>query len=155
MEKLYVSADGLAKMKAELTAMNERRMVVAGQIEHARSLGDLKENAEYHSAKEMQSMLHARIRDIEDKITRAVVVDAQDVDTSKAYVGSTVRVLNLKTNKEITYSLVSPVEADLASGKLSTQSPVGKAIMGCGLGEVAVAKVPAGDLKLRILEITY
>ena len=100
-------------------------------------------------------MLHARIRDLEDKITRAVIVDAQDVDTSKAYVGCTVRVLNLKTKKEITYSLVSPVEADLAAGKLSTQSPVGKAIMGCGVGDEAVAMVPAGDLKLRILEITY
>ena len=155
MEKLYVSADGLAKMKADLTAMNERRMVVAGQIEHARSLGDLSENAEYHSAKEMQAMLHARIRDLEDKITRAVVTDSAGVDTSKAYVGCTVRVLNLKTNKEITYSLVSPVEADIASGKLSTQSPVGKAIMGCGIGDEAVATVPAGDLKLRVLEITY
>ena len=155
MEKLYVSADGLARMKTDLTAMNERRMVVAGMIEHARSLGDLKENAEYHSAKEMQSMLHARIRDLQDKITRAVVTDSADVDTSKAYVGCTVRVLNLKTNKEITYSLVSPVEADIATGKLSTQSPVGKAIMGCGVGDEAVATVPAGALKLRVLEITY
>ena len=155
MSKLYVSAEGLEKMNADLVAMNQRRMVVAGMIEHARSLGDLSENAEYHSAKEQQAMLHAQIRDLEDKITRAVVIDKDSVDTSKAYVGAKVKVLNLKTNKEINYWLVSPVEADLASGKLSTQSPVGQAIMGKSLGEETVAKVPAGDLRLRILEITY
>ncbi|MBW7863576.1 MAG: transcription elongation factor GreA [Candidatus Hydrogenedens sp.] len=155
MDKLYVSADGLDKMKAELTALNERRMVVAAAIEHARGLGDLSENAEYHSAKEQQAMLHARIRDLEDKITRSVVLDRDGVDMSKAYVGATVRVLNLKTGRETTYQLVSPVEADLASGKISTNSPFGRALMGRAEGEETVASVPAGDLPLRVLEITY
>lgn len=155
MEKLYVSGDGLAKMKADLVEMNERRMKVAAAIEHARSLGDLKENAEYHSAKEEQAMLHARIKDLEDKISRSVLLEDQDIDTSKAYLGATVKALNKKTKKEIVYRIVSAVEADLASGKISASSPVGKALLGRAVGEVAVAKVPAGDLHLEIVEITY
>lgn len=155
MEKLYVSRDGLEKLKQDLKEMNTRRMTVANAIEHARSLGDLKENAEYHSAKEEQAMLHAKIKDVEDKIARAAVLEEQDIDTSRAYMGATVRVLNKKTKKEITYILVSPVEADMANGRISTASPVGRAILGKGVGEIAVATVPAGDLELKVLEISY
>ena len=155
MEKLYVSADGLMKMKADLVEMNERRMKVAGAIEHARSLGDLKENAEYHSAKEEQAMLHARIKDLGDKIARSVILEDQDIDTSKAYLGATVKALNKKTKKQITYMIVSAVEADMAVGKISASSPVGKALLGKAVGEVAIASVPAGDLQLEILEISY
>lgn len=155
MEKLYVSREGLEKLKQDLKEMNERRLVVANAIEHARSLGDLKENAEYHSAKEEQAMLHAKIKDVEDKIARATILEEQDIDTSKAYMGATVRVLNKKTKKEMSYMLVSPVEADMANGKISTASPVGRAILGKAVGEEAVATVPAGDLTLKILDITY
>lgn len=155
MDNLYVSAEGLEKMKAELVEMNERRLKVANAIEHARSLGDLKENAEYHSAKEEQAMLHARIKDIEDKISRSQILDSDTLDQSKALTGSTVRVLNKRMKKEMTYKLVSPVEADLASGKISTQSPVGKALLGAVVGDVVLAKIPAGDLELEVLEITY
>ena len=155
MEKLYISRDGLEKLHTDLRAMNIRRMVVADAIEHARSLGDLKENAEYHSAKEEQGMLHAKIRDVEDKISRAAILEDQDIDTSKAYMGATVRVLNQKTKREITYMLVSHVEADMANGKISTVSPVGKSILGTVVGDVAVATVPAGELRLEVLEITY
>ncbi len=154
MKKLYVSQEGLDKMKADLEALNKRRLVVAAAIEHARSLGDLSENAEYHSAKEEQAMVHARIKDLEDKITRAVLLDDQAIDASKVYLGAQVRVLNKKTNKELLYTLVSPVEADLPSGKISVQSPVGKALLGKAAGELAVAKTPAGDLTLEILEIS-
>jgi len=155
MENLYISQEGLEKMKAELTEMNERRFKVAKTIEQARALGDLKENAEYHSAKEEQAMLHAKIGDLEDKVSRAVLLDSQDIDTSKAHTGATVKVLNKKTKKEMVYTLVSPVEADLASGKISTQSPVGKALLGSVPGETVVAKIPAGDLQLEILELRY
>lgn len=155
MEKLYISREGLEKLKQDLKEMNERRLVVANAIEHARSLGDLKENAEYHSAKEEQAMLHAKIKDVEDKIARATILEEQDIDTSKAYMGATVRVLNKKTKKEISYMLVSPVEADMANGKISTASPVGRAILGKAVGEEAVATVPAGDLTLKILDISY
>lgn len=155
MEKLYVSQEGYDKLKAELDEMRQRRMKVADAIEHARSLGDLRENAEYHSAKEEQAMLHAKIGDIEDKVARAVVLDDSQVDTSKAFMNASVRVLNKKTKKEMTFKLVSPVETDLASGKISIQSPVGKALLGKAVGEVATAVVPAGELPLEVLEITY
>ncbi len=153
-DTLYVTRDGLLKMKADLVQMNENRLHIAQTIEHARDLGDLKENAEYHAAKEAQAHLHARIRDLEDKIARSVILEDTDVDTSKAYVGATVRVRNNKTKKETTYTLVSPVEADLASGKISTQSPVGQALLGKAVGDKVVAKVPAGDLPLEVLEIS-
>ena len=91
---------------------------------------------------------------MEDKVARSVILEDQDIDTSKAYVGATVRVLNRKTKKETNYVLVSPVEADMAAGKISTESPVGKALLGKSVGDVALAEVPAGDLPLEILEIS-
>jgi transcription elongation factor GreA len=153
-DKLYVTRDGLVKMKADLASMNEERLKIADTIESARELGDLKENAEYHAAKEAQALLHARIRDLEDKVARSLILEDQDIDISKAYVGATVRVFNQKTKKESNYILVSPVEADMASGKISTESPVGKALLGKSVGDVAKASVPAGDLPLEILEST-
>lgn len=153
-DDIYVTRDGLEGMKVELARMNEERMKIADKIEEARELGDLKENAEYHAAKEAQAMLHAHIRDMEDKIARSRVLEDQDIDLSKAYVGASVKVLNTKTKKEMNYTLVSPVEADMASGKISTQSPVGKAILGSSVGDVVTANVPAGNLNLEILEIS-
>lgn len=153
-ETLYVTRSGLDKMKANLVSMNEERMKIAETIEHARELGDLKENAEYHAAKEAQAHLHARIRDIEDKIARSEVLEDQDIDSDKAYVGSTVKVLNKITQKEISYQLVSPVEADMAAGKISTKSPVGQALLGKSIGEFVIAKIPAGDLQFEILDIS-
>ena len=154
MDKMYVSGDGLAKMKEELAARKARRMEVAAIIEHARGFGDLRENADYHAAKEEQAMLHAHIRDLEDKIARSVVLDEREVDESKAYMGAKVRVLNKKTKKETTYTLVSPVEADLVNGKISVRSPVGEALLGKSVGDTAVAKVPAGNMEFEVLEIS-
>lgn len=154
MEKVYVTREGLAKLKMDLAESSARRLKVAATIEQARGYGDLRENAEYHAAKEEQAMLHARIRDMEDKLTRAVIIEDQDIDASKAYLGSQVRVLNKKTNKEMVYVLVSPLEMDMARGRISVQSPVGKALLGLSIGDTAVAKVPAGDIILEILEIT-
>lgn len=155
MEKLYVSRDGLAAMKQGLTEMKSRRLIIADAIEHARSLGDLKENAEYHSAKEEQAMLHAKMKDLEDKIARSEILEDQDIDTDKAYLGATVLVRNGKTKKEMTFTLVSPVEADMGMGKISGTSPVGKALLGKSVGDKTIAKVPAGDLPFEILEIKY
>lgn len=154
MDKLYVSEDGLAKLKQELASCMSRRMEVAAIIEHAREFGDLRENADYHAAKEEQAMLHARIRDLEDKVARSVVLETHAIDDSKAYLGAKVRILNKKTGKELTYILVSPVEADMAHGKISVRSPVGEALLGKSVGEVAVAKVPAGKIEFEILDIS-
>jgi transcription elongation factor GreA len=154
-EKIYITAEGLAHLKEMLTEMNERRMKVAGAIEHARSLGDLKENAEYHSAKEEAGMLHAKIKDVSHKIACAVLIEDADIDTSKAYIGAKVTVYNTKTKKELVWTLVGPAEADMAKGKISTASPVGQAILGKSVGEKATAKVPAGDMVFEIRDINY
>lgn len=153
-DNIYISRDGLDKLKAGLVNMNQERMKIAATIEFARDMGDLKENAEYHAAKEAQAHLHARISDAEDKITRALVLEDQEIDSDKAYVGATVRLLNKKTKNEVTYHLVGPVEADMASGKISTKSPIGQALLGKAIGDRVVAKVPAGDLEFEILEIS-
>ncbi len=154
MDRLHMSAEGLDKLKAELQECRSRSRVVADAIEKARDMGDLRENADYHAAKEEQAMLAARIKDIEDKIARAVIVDHDAIDATKAYLGATVRVLNTKTNRENTYVLVSSVEADATSGKISVRSPVGEALLGKSVGDMAVARVPAGVLEMEILEIS-
>ena len=154
MEKLHLSEEGLQKLKDELAECHKLKMQVAARIEAARELGDLKENGDYHAAKEEQAMLHARLHDLEDKISRSEVIDASQMDHTKALLGATVKVLNKKTNSEMIYELVSPVESDLAAGKISVRSPVGEALLGKEVGEVAVAKVPAGNLELEVLEIS-
>jgi transcription elongation factor GreA len=154
MDRIYITRAGLEKMKRDLVQMNSDRHKVADQIEYARELGDLKENAEYHAAKEMQALLHARIRDLEDKIARSAVLEDQEIDESKAFVGAKVRVRNKKSNKEFDYMLVGPVEADMASGKISIKSPVGQALLGGSVGDVVMAKVPAGDIPFEILDIS-
>lgn len=154
MEKLYVSEEGLRKLKSELEDCCAQAPIIAAEIEHARSYGDLRENAEYHAAKEAQAKLQARIRDLEDKVSRAEVLDDSLVDASKAYMGATVRVRNCRTGKEHTYVLVSPVEADMASGKISIKSPVGQALAGKSVGDRIIAKVPAGELTLDILHVS-
>ena len=154
MEKLHMSAEGLEKLKAELKECHVHRRVVAIAIEKARDLGDLKENADYHAAKEEQAMLAARVTGLEDKIARAVIIDDAAIDPSKALIGATVKIFNRKTKKECVYMLVSPVEADMSVGKISVRSPVGTALLGKSVGEVALAKVPAGALEMEILEIS-
>ncbi len=154
MDNIYVSAEGLEKLKAELAECKSKSPVIAAEIEHARSYGDLRENSEYHAAKDAQAKNHARIRDLADKVARAVVVDESQLDSSKAYMGATVRVLNKKTKKEFTYILVSPVESDMSAGKISMKSPVGQALTGKSVGDVVVAQVPAGNIELEILEIS-
>lgn len=154
MEKIHVTQDGLDKLKAELAASKKQGPVIAAEIEHARSYGDLRENAEYHAAKEAQAKLQAKVRDLETKIACASVMDESQIDSTKAYLGATVRVLNREANREVTYTLVGPVEADMAAGKISIKSPVGQALAGLSVGDVGVAKAPAGDLELEILEIS-
>ena len=107
-------------------------------------------------AKEAQAHLHARIRDLEDKITRSVVINHAELDHTKALVGAKVRVLNRKTKKEVTYTLVSPVEADMASGKISTKSPVGQALLGARAGQTVGYRLPDGrEQQVTVSEIAF
>ncbi len=152
---VYLTEEGLQELKEELHRLKTKeRADVANAIAEARAKGDLSENAEYDAAKEKQGHLEARIAKLEDMVSRARIVDESQVDTSKAYILSTVRVKNLNNDMEQTYTLVSEREADVAQGKISVDSPVGKGLLGKSEGDVVAIDVPAGTVKLEILEIS-
>lgn len=152
---VYLTEESIEKLKQELQYMRTKeRARIAQAIAEAREKGDLSENAEYDAAKEEQGHLEARIAKLEATIASARILDEKNVDTSKAYILSTVRVRNLKMGAEQTYTLVSAHEANLAEGKISVTSPIGKGLLGKEVGDVVEIKVPAGSVKLEILEIS-
>lgn len=151
----YLTKEGYDKLKKELNDLKTKgRADMAKQIQKARELGDLSENAEYDAAKDAQGLLEMKIAKLEATVSNARVLDDTDIDSSKAYILSTVKLKNLKLNKEFTYTLVSEEEADLKKGKISIKSPVGKAILGKAVGEVAEIEAPAGKMKFEILDIS-
>jgi len=154
MKKNYLSQQGYDKLDKELRDLKTRgRKEIAEEISEARSKGDLSENAEYDAAKEAQGHLEKRIAELENTLATASIIDDREIDSSKAYVLSTVTILNKKANKEMKYTLVSKDEADFKQGKISVDSPIGKAILGKEVGDVVKVKVPAGKLELELLNI--
>ena len=151
----YFTKEGLDKLKEDLVKLKtiERKSVTA-QIAEARDKGDLSENAEYDAAKEAQGMLAMRISKLETMLANARILDDSKMDTSKALILSFVKVKNQANNKEMKYKLVSEEEADLKEMRISVSSPIGKGLLGKSVGEVAEIKVPAGILKLEIIEVT-
>jgi transcription elongation factor GreA len=150
----YLSREGFEKLNEELRDLKSRgRREVAAKIDEARSHGDLSENAEYDAAKEEQNRLEAKIYELESALANARVLDEKNIDNSKVIVLSVVTVLNKKTMKEMTYTLVSPQEADFNLNKISIESPIGNSLMGKKVGEIVDVKVPAGVLQLEILKI--
>lgn len=154
MKVNYLSSEGYQKLAEELRDLKTRgRKEIALQIEEARSHGDLSENAEYDAAKEAQGKMEARISELEGIMARSRVLDGKNIDSSKVYVLSTVTILNKKTGKEMKYTLVSKDEADFNQGKISVDSPIGKALMGRSAGDEVQVKVPAGMLELQVKTI--
>lgn len=154
MKKNYLSREGYEELQEELNRLKttERRRI-AQAIAEARDKGDLSENAEYDAAKEEQGKLEARIAELEDKLANAQILEEEDVKTDKAYLLSTVTILNKNTDKEMKYKLVSADESDVSKNKLSIESPIGKAILGREEGETVEVEVPAGTLELEVLSI--
>lgn len=151
----YYTPEGYAKLKAELEHMKTvERAHVIKQIAEARDKGDLSENSEYDAAKEAQGMLELRIAKLEETLASARVVDASQLDNSKVLILSTVRIRNQQNGKEVTYTLVAQNEANIAQGKISVDSPIGKGLLGKSVGEVAEIKVPSGTMHFEVLEIT-
>lgn len=151
----YYTKDGLQKLKDELSELKTKgRADMAKQIAEARDKGDLSENAEYDAAKEAQGLLELKISKLETVVGNARVIDESSVDTSKVSILSTVKIKNKKNNMEVKYQLVAEEEADLKSGKISVQSPIGKGLLGKKKGELATIKVPAGDMEFEIVDIT-
>ena len=157
MEKEPITVTGLEKLKEELIALKEKkRPVIVEAIAEARSHGDLKENAEYHAAKEQQAHNEGRIQEIEDLIARANVIDVTKINNDgKVIFGSTVYLQNLGTGEKIDYKLVSKDEADLKKKLIYFQSPIGKGLIGKNKADLVVIKTPAGIKKFEIIDVKY
>jgi transcription elongation factor GreA len=152
---LYVSKETLEQMKEELTRMRTvERPRASRAIAEAREKGDLKENAEYDAAKEAQGLLEAKIKKMEGDVASARVLDTENVDTSKVSIMTKVKITNMKTKKQVTYQIVSEMEADLKLSKISITSPIGQGLLGREAGEVVEVDVPAGKVKFKIEDIT-
>lgn len=151
----YYSVEGYQKLKNELKHLEQvERMRVSQEISDARDKGDLSENAEYHAAKEEQSLLELKITKLKQLIANARVLEDSKIDISKVLIHSTVKIKNTKTNKTFTYTLVADSESDTVAGKLSINSPIGKGLLGHKVGDILEIKVPSGVMFFEILEIT-
>lgn len=150
----YFTQEGLDKLKAELQELKTKgRADIAHAIAEAREKGDLSENAEYDAAREAQGLHELKISKLEELLANARLIDESSMDLSKITVLSKVKLRNLNTKAEVTYALVSEKEANLKEGKISVESPIGKGLLGKGVGDSVEIKVPAGVLKFEILHI--
>ena len=157
MDKQPITVSGLEKLKEELIFLKEKkRPKIVATIAEARSHGDLKENAEYHAAKEQQSHNEGRIQEVEDLIARANVIDVTKINNDgKVIFGSTVYLQNLDTNEKIDYKLVSKDEADLKKKLIYFQSPIGKGLIGKNKNDLVEIKTPAGIKNFEIIDVKY
>ena len=143
-DKMPMLAEGMEKLRAQLKLLKEERPLIVDAIEEARAHGDLSENAEYHAAKERQGQVEASIADIEDKLSRAQVIDPSELSGDKVVFGATVTMLD-ENDKPVKYQIVGEAEADAKQGKLSYSSPLGRALIGREVGDEVEVSVPSGD----------
>jgi transcription elongation factor GreA len=153
-EKKKITYEGLKKLEEELQDLKvNKRQEVAEKIKEARELGDLSENAEYDAAKDEQRDIEARIEEIDKILKNVEVVDEDEVDTSKVSIGCKVKIKDLEFNDELIFKVVGSTEANTLKGKISDESPVGKAISGRKVGEVVEVETQEGTIQYEILEI--
>jgi len=157
MDKEPITVIGLKNLKSELENLkNIQRPKVVEAIAEARSHGDLKENAEYHAAKEQQALIESRVIAINDLIARADVIDVTKIDNDgKVIFGSTVKVQDLESNKKISYKLVGQDEADISKNLIFYKSPIGKALIGKNKGDMANVTTPSGERNFEIQDVEY
>ncbi len=152
---VFFTRGGFEKLKKELDYLtNVKRRELSKEIERARGFGDISENAEYDAAKEALALNEQRILGLQDKLSRARIIEDENIPKDKVYIGAKVQLLDLNSNEELDYTLVAEDEADYFSGKISISSPVGKGLLGHKIGEIVNVPVPAGILKYKILNIT-
>lgn len=150
----YYTKEGLERLTNELATLKTKgRSDIAKQIAEARDKGDLSENAEYEAAKDAQGHLEARIAQMENSLSGARLLDETRIDTSSVSILSKVTIKNKKNGASVTYMLVSEEEADLKAGKISTQSPIGKGLLGKKKGDMVKIKTPAGEMEFEIVNI--
>ncbi|MBW4084509.1 transcription elongation factor GreA [Paenibacillus sp. S150] len=153
-EEVFLTKEGLAKLEEELKDLKTvKRKELAARLKLAISYGDLKENSEYHSAKEDQSFMETRIMILEKMLTKAQIVDSSSMDLSKVSVGSIVILNDVEYSEKIEYRVVGPAEADVLDNKISYESPLGKELIGKEVGDIISVNAPMGIIKYELLEI--
>lgn len=153
-KKNILTYEGLKQLENEIQDLKvNRRKEVAAKIKEAREQGDLSENAEYDAAKDEQRDIEARIEEIDKILRNAEVVVEDDVDVTKINIGCQVRILDLEYDEELTYKIVGSTEANSLKGKISNESPVGSALIGCSVGDLIEVETQAGTVEYKILEI--
>ncbi len=153
--RIPMSIQGNKKLRDELTRLERvERIVVVKAIETAREHGDLKENAEYHAAKDRQGHIEGRILELKDKLSRAEVIDCSQISSERAVFGTVVRLLDVDTEEEVSYQLLGPEEADVKKGSISVLSPLGQSILGKSEGDEVIAKTPGGTREFEVVDIS-
>ena len=157
MDKEPITISGLEKLKKELEELkNVQRPKIVTAIAEARSHGDLKENAEYHAAKEQQSLLESRVLEINDTIARANVIDVTKIENEgKVIFGSSVYLKNLESSQKLNYKIVGKDEADIKNNLIYFKSPVGKGLIGKNVGDMVTINTPSGEKNYEILKVEY
>ena len=153
-ENHYMTQEGLDKLKKELADALAQRPVISAAIAEAREKGDLSENAEYDAARDAQGLLEVKIARLKDMVANAKVIDESKVSTDKVGMLNRVKIENVASKQVMQFTIVGETEADFAHGKLAATTPIGRALIGHGLGEIVEAKVPSGVMKFKILEIS-
>lgn len=154
-ETLYLTREGFEKLRSELEHLKTvKRRELSKEIGIAREKGDLKENAEYHAAKEAQGLCEKRIAELEEKLANVTIIEDLDISSDKIYIGAKIVLKDLESGEELKRMLVSGEEADFEKGKISIASPVGKGLLGHAEGETVEIQVPKGMLKYKILKIS-
>lgn len=156
MEKIPMTPEGYEKMEAELKKLKSvERPNIIEAISSARELGDFKENAEYHSAKEKQAFIEGRIQELESYISRAEIIDPSKLSGDTVRFGATVKLMDEETENETTYKIVGQYESDIKNGRLANNTPIAKALMGKKQGDFVEVKTPKGEKNFEILKVTY
>lgn len=154
MEKTYLSKDGYDKLISNLEYLKTaKRREIAKQLDFARSFGDLRENAEYEAAKQALSMNETRIRELEDKLSKAEIINIDSIQTDKIFIGAKVTLWDLDYEEEVEYELTGTDESDPTKGKISVNSPVAKALLGHSVDDLIEIKVPRGILNYKVMKI--
>jgi transcription elongation factor GreA len=154
--RIPITASGLRRLKDELKQLQTvERLKISREIEVARGHGDLRENAEYHAAKEKQSHIEGRINSLNDWIARAEVVDVSKLSGDKVVFGATVKLLDVETDKEVTYTLVGELEADIKRRLISVTSPLARGLIGKAVGDLATVQSPGGPREYEVVEVLF
>jgi len=156
MSRIPITASGLRRLKEELKQLQTvERLKISKEIEVARAHGDLRENAEYHAAKEKQSHIEGRILNLNDWIARAEVIDVSKLSGDKVVFGATVKLLDTETDKEVTYTLVGELEADIKRRLISVTSPLARGLIGKAVGDLVNVQSPGGAREYEVVEVLF